>query len=80
MTSDSAGALYYCQSAYAEADEQSAIDATGADFNDLTSGCGGFGWTAMRDVCLLQVHGLTIMEEVTALMLLVGRLTTVPIM
>ena len=30
-------------------DEQAAIDAAGADTNDLTSGCGGFGWTAMRD-------------------------------
>ncbi|MGC6507182.1 MAG: hypothetical protein ACON4U_02155, partial [Myxococcota bacterium] len=49
LTADTSGALYYCQSAYAEVDEQAAIDAPGADSTDLTAGCGGFGWTALRN-------------------------------
>ena len=47
-TTDDDGEFYYCQSAYAEADEQAAIDASGADASDLATGCGGFGWTQMR--------------------------------
>ena len=49
LTTDSAGGVHYCQSAYAESSEQAAIDALGADMSDLVTGCGGFGWTALRN-------------------------------
>jgi hypothetical protein len=41
------GALYYCQSAYAAESEADAMMAQ-ADTADLSSGCGGFGWTEIR--------------------------------
>ena len=40
--------MVFIRRAYAEADEQAAIDASGADASDLATGCGGFGWTQMR--------------------------------
>ncbi|MFT4979505.1 MAG: hypothetical protein ACI8S6_005416, partial [Myxococcota bacterium] len=44
---DSDSTLYYCQTAYAAASEAEALAAS-ADSSDLSSGCGGFSWTAMR--------------------------------
>ena len=38
--------LYYCQSAYNAATEEDAMNAA-ADATDLTTGCGGFGWSSL---------------------------------
>jgi hypothetical protein len=40
--------LYYCQSAFDAATEEDAMNAT-ANATDLTAGCGGFGWTELRN-------------------------------
>ena len=41
------GEIYYCQSAYDAADAETAQEAM-ADTSDLSSGCGGFGWSTIR--------------------------------
>jgi hypothetical protein len=46
-TYDLSGVLYYCQSAYDQPDEASAVSAPNADMNDLVTGCFGFSWTSM---------------------------------
>jgi hypothetical protein len=47
-TMDSNQVLYYCQSAYDAASETVAM-AAAADANDLTGGCGGFGWSILSE-------------------------------
>ena len=41
--------LYYCQSTYNAADEAAAEAAESADASDLSSGCGGFSWSQLRE-------------------------------
>lgn len=47
-TTDGAGQLWYCQTAYAAASEADALATAAADGSDpSTSGCGGFSWTSL---------------------------------
>ncbi len=46
-TQDAVGQLYYCQIAYDKDSEQDAMSATGADRQDLDTGCAGFSWSAL---------------------------------
>ena len=46
-TWDTDGQLRICQSVFDAADEDAAIDATGANDADLEEGCGGFSWTVL---------------------------------
>ena len=48
-TWDADGEAYYCQSTYDAATEEDAVAAARADAGDLDAGCGGFGWTWMRE-------------------------------
>ncbi len=45
---DGSGQLWYCQTAYAAADEAEALATAAADPTDpATTGCGGFSWTQL---------------------------------
>ena len=50
-TTDGAGTLYYCQSAYDAADEATALATQAADPADpATTGCSSFAWTTLTPV------------------------------
>ena len=55
-TWDADGEAYYCQSTYDAATEEDAVAAARADAGDLDAGCGGFGWTWMRES--LDIEGV----------------------
>jgi hypothetical protein len=45
--------LFYCQSAFDAASEDAAVVSIIADSNDLSSGCGGFAWSGLREPFVL---------------------------
>jgi hypothetical protein len=49
------GELSYCQSTYNAETEEDALAAESADADDMAAGCGGFGWTQMREIS--AIHG-----------------------
>jgi len=44
------GDLYYCQSAFDAADEQTAAKVPAGDAEDLETGCGGFAWSKLTSL------------------------------
>jgi len=44
------GDLYYCQSAFDAADEQTAANVPAGDAEDLETGCGGFAWSKLTSL------------------------------
>ncbi len=46
-TIDADSKLWFCQSSFDSADEGAAVAVAPADASDLTTGCGGFGWSGM---------------------------------